>query len=652
MSTREQYTPTISTSAVRNTGGRSGPQGLEEPTSDEVLRELCDKNYHQLLPLIAEKMQNEKEQQDKLNAVKARLLYGDESERNPRNHEESHYSESKTLTARTEPRRRHGSKHFRSPSPIASVFRRLRRNRPPSPRPRPRKEGGVFNRLGEKNKAHPHVLTAATRVPKRREPRCNQGSTITGAHRPGETSDIRRVKTAREVTGNPNQRGTCQTPTKMISLSLGRVRKETLSHLGSDILISQGQGCLAIEVGNANVVPYVQLNAHWKARAWFDKLPKESIDSYEDLRAAFRENYLQQTKHIKDPVEIHHIKQRDEESTEDFMERYKAEVLDVEGAPKCMKIYGFIHEITHPELIKREVAAFSHSRKKAPTSWRQPEGGNKPNFKKGFKNKQRSNRKPDRFSLLTKTPKEIFALEKEKFKAPPPMVTPVEKRNSNKYCEFHADTGHSGRMHAAEKADRRNDQVRVAKQRVTQSFSPETIISFPLLGEEDETEGPMIIEAEIGGHFVHRIYVDRGASSEVLYEHCFVRLRPEIRSQMIPSTTSLIGFSGETIWPLGQISLLVKIGDEEHFTFAWMSFMVIMSPSQHNGIIGKTGIRKIRAVPSTTHKMLKFLVEEGTVMLRSNRVIPMKCAMISVPSTQHPVTSQGVGGEDKSGHSS
>ncbi|GJZ81946.1 reverse transcriptase domain-containing protein [Tanacetum coccineum] len=48
--------------------GRNGPQGLEEPMSDEILREMCDKNYHQLLPLIAEKMQKEKEQKDKLNA--------------------------------------------------------------------------------------------------------------------------------------------------------------------------------------------------------------------------------------------------------------------------------------------------------------------------------------------------------------------------------------------------------------------------------------------------------------------------------------------------------------------------------------------------------------------------------------------------------
>ncbi|GKA67541.1 hypothetical protein Tco_0767458 [Tanacetum coccineum] len=50
-------------------------------------------------------------------------------------------------------------------------------------------------------------------------------------------------------------------------------------------------------------------------------------------------------------------------------------------------------------------------------------------------------------------------------------------------------------------------------------LSVETAMSFPPLGEEDGTEGPMIIEAKMGRHFMHRIYVDGGASSEVLYEH-------------------------------------------------------------------------------------------------------------------------------------
>ncbi|GJS64871.1 reverse transcriptase domain-containing protein [Tanacetum coccineum] len=252
-------------------------------------------------------MQKEKEQQDKLNAVKARLLYGEESERNPRNHEESHYSESKTPTARTEPRRKHGSD--------LSQLRTCEERNPFTPRIR-------------------HFDFPRTRMP-------SHVKTYDGS---GDPEDHLKLFQSAAKT----ERWVMPTWCQMFNSTL---------------------------TGNA--------------RVWFDKLPKESIDSYEDLRAAFRENYLQQTKHIKDPVEIHHIKQRDGESTEDFMERYKAEVLDMEGAPECMKISGFMHGITHPELIKRsyekiprsmdevyrvttsflqgEVAAFSHSWKKAPT---------------------------------------------------------------------------------------------------------------------------------------------------------------------------------------------------------------------------------------------------------------------------------------------
>nr|GEZ27767.1 reverse transcriptase domain-containing protein [Tanacetum cinerariifolium] len=93
-------------------------------------------------------------------------------------------------------------------------------------------------------------------------------------------------------------------------------------------------------------------------------------------------------------------------------------------------------------------------------------------------------------------------------------------------------------------------------------------------GEEDGTEGPMIIEAEIGGHCVHRTFVDGGSSLEILYEHYFSKFLSEIKNHLIPANIPLVGFIGEIIWLLGQISLLVKIGDEEHSTSAWMNFMV------------------------------------------------------------------------------
>ncbi|GJU65968.1 reverse transcriptase domain-containing protein [Tanacetum coccineum] len=203
------------------------------------------------------------------------------------------------------------------------------------------------------------------------------------------------------------------------------------------------------------------------ARVWFDKLPPESIDNYEVLRKAFLGNFSQQKKYIKDPVEIHHIKQKEGESTKSFMERFKAESMHVNGAPECMKIFGFMHGITNPDLIKKlndnipksvdekmsvmttflrgEVAAANQSRKKALPAWRHHETSHKPNFDKSldFKNRHKSGRRQDIFTPLIKTPKEILAMETVKFKAPPPISGPTEGRNKNKFCEFHGDKGHS-----------------------------------------------------------------------------------------------------------------------------------------------------------------------------------------------------------------
>ncbi|GJS92965.1 reverse transcriptase domain-containing protein [Tanacetum coccineum] len=106
---------------------------------------------------------------------------------------------------------------------------------------------------------------------------------------------------------------------------------------------------------------------------------------------------------------------------------------------------------------------------------------------------------------------------------------------------------------------------------------------------------------------------------------------------MVPATTSLVGFSGEIKWPLGQITLLVKVRDDEHSTSSWMDFMVVRSTSPFNEIIGRPGLRKMKAVPSTTHEMIKFPVMGGTLTLRSSKIIPIECAMISGPEDQTPL---------------
>nr|GEX10670.1 reverse transcriptase domain-containing protein [Tanacetum cinerariifolium] len=88
------------------------------------------------------------------------------------------------------------------------------------------------------------------------------------------------------------------------------------------------------------------------ARVWFDELPPESIDGYKDMKSAFLSYFMQQKKYVKDPVEIHNIKQRDGETLEDFMKRFKIETGRMKGAPECMRISGFMHGINNPELTK------------------------------------------------------------------------------------------------------------------------------------------------------------------------------------------------------------------------------------------------------------------------------------------------------------
>nr|GEW21000.1 reverse transcriptase domain-containing protein [Tanacetum cinerariifolium] len=97
---------------------------------------------------------------------------------------------------------------------------------------------------------------------------------------------------------------------------------------------------------------------------------------------------------------------------------------------------------------------------------------------------------------------------------------------------------------------------------------------------------------------------------------------------MVPATTSLTGFSGETIWPLRQLRLLLTIGDSDHSTRAWMNFMIVRSLSPCNGIIGRPEIKEIQAVPSTAHRMLKFPADGGIVTIRSTILIPAECATV------------------------
>ncbi|GKG17991.1 hypothetical protein Tco_0372289, partial [Tanacetum coccineum] len=48
-------------------------------------------------------------------------------------------------------------------------------------------------------------------------------------------------------------------------------------------------------------------------------------------------------------------------------------------------------------------------------------------------------------------------------------------------------------------------------------------------------------------------------------------------------------------------------------------------------VIGRPGVRKLQAVPSTTRGMLKILVEGGVITLKSSKLVPLECVVVSGP---------------------
>nr|GEX35546.1 reverse transcriptase domain-containing protein [Tanacetum cinerariifolium] len=197
------------------------------------------------------------------------------------------------------------------------------------------------------------------------------------------------------------------------------------------------------------------------ARVWFDDLPPESVGSYDDLKKAFSEIYLQQKKYIKDLIELHNIKQRNGEFTKDFVRRYKLQNRDVKRAPECMRISRFMHGITNPELIKRH--------------------------------------NTDECMHLKKQIEEMLKAGKLSH-----LIKEIKQNNEKEQPKVTKKKETSGKDKALAIL-MVQPWERVARQRITQSFSPNPEIFFPPLGEDEGTEGPMIIEAEIGAHYVHRI---------------------------------------------------------------------------------------------------------------------------------------------------
>ncbi|CAA0809108.1 Unknown protein, partial [Striga hermonthica] len=116
----------------------------------------------------------------------------------------------------------------------------------------------------------------------------------------------------------------------------------------------------------------------------------------------------------------------------------------------------------------------------------------------------------------------------------------------------------------------------------------------------------LMITSQISGCEVQRVFVDTGSSVNVIFYDCLKRMELDI--QLAPLHTSLFGFNGSEVAPLGETMLAVVLGKGDLRKVKMVRFVVVDVESAYNAILGRPSLNAFHAVVSTYHMKLKFLV--------------------------------------------
>nr|GEV09281.1 hypothetical protein [Tanacetum cinerariifolium] len=322
-----------------------------------------------------------------------------------------------------------------------------------------------------------------------------------------------------------------------------------------------------------------------------------------------------QKRYDKDPTEIHGIKRKPNEWLQAFMDSFKEESAHIKGVPSVLRISAFMHGDGCPELAKKLNGKIP---KTVDEMWERVRafisGETKGEGRSMMTYAPYSRR--EGFTLLTKTPKEILAMDNVNFPPPLQMVGTPEKRNMNKFCDYHQDRGHNT-----------NDCYHLKKQIEEAVASGRLAHLVKISGKAAKRARARPKQKRRLSAWVRRIYVDGGSSSEIMYEHFFRNLSYRTRSRLRESRNLLVGFSGE-VNPLGVIDLEVTIGECGRTRTVMMEFAVVKSPSPYNALLGRTGMRSLEAIEEAQALSRNACVTDPSPMQTSSKVTNPRVSLV------------------------
>ncbi|RWW36791.1 hypothetical protein BHE74_00058158 [Ensete ventricosum] len=298
-------------------------------------------------------------------------------------------------------------------------------------------------------------------------------------------------------------------------------------------------------------------------------------------------------------------------------------------------------------------------------------------------------------AALNSTRTEIFFQIQEKglLKAPNPMKSHSERRNKRRYYHFHREYGHdtkecSDLQYQIEDLIRRGhlrryvrDQSSLPDSRPPRNLSPrpkgpiekqidvifggptsggdsssackayarsevgkrpthveDLDITFKLGGEEFPChDDALVISIRMANAYVKRVMIDTKSSTDILYFDAFQKLGLTDK-YLVTLTSTLTGFTGDFVSPVGVIAIPVTFGRESRSKTLMVSFMVVKLSSAYNAIIGRPTLNRLKTVVSTYHRLLKFPTRAGVGEVRSDPRESKQCYLAATTLSKKPKT--------------
>uniref|UniRef100_A0A2N9HAT4 Uncharacterized protein n=1 Tax=Fagus sylvatica TaxID=28930 RepID=A0A2N9HAT4_FAGSY len=365
------------------------------------------------------------------------------------------------------------------------------------------------------------------------------------------------------------------------------------------------------------------------ALRWFDRLDHGSIHSWTELSEAFTTRFITNTRKPKEVDSLMALAMRSGESLKSYSARYWETYNEIDRCGEDVAISQFrfglpVGSKLRQSLAKKPPPDMSNLMSRIEQHVRVEEDGLQPQKQSGDNVVVQKKSAQPETSRAQRNPKQLGPVTRESFQAinttfkePIFKILPQIKnkpyfawparlngdpasRESMPYCAYHRERGHLTETCRNYKA--------LLEELVRDGHLHQFVDNAKHQQQRVHNPKPKapIGTIDIGDFEVKRILIDPGSSAEIMYDSLFKGLGLE-HKDLDRKVDPLYGFSGESVMPVGRVTVKVHAGTVSSPTDFW----VLNSYSPYNAILGRPWLHKMKAVPSTLHQRLRFPTPEG-----------------------------------------